>query len=537
MIAAVFIVEVPKDAEGQVTEEWIAIHNGPMNSLDDAHDIAIGPSGTIYVTGTSFGIGTYRDCDTVAYDQDGNELWSARYDGPGIWDDIMFAIAVDSSENIFVTGTSHSNTSSNDYITIAYDSKGNELWLARYDGPYYSGDTAWAIATDSSGYVYVTGESKGIDAGGDYATVKYDSSGNEIWVARWSGSGGGVCEGAKDIAVDSSGNVYVTGIGHYGGSEWDYATIKYDSMGNELWVARYSGDDHSVEGGCAITLDPSGKVYVTGEFGTVAYNQFGNKLWIKTGHHGNDITIDSSNNVYVTGYTIGGELNGGIITIKYDSMGNELWSAGYKGPGNDVREAHDIALDQFGNVYVTGCCVGELKFYDFITMAYDSDGNELWTAMYNGPGDHHDYARKLAIDSSGNAYVTGSSCQTPYLSSFTTIKYSDQGDPPILQWTINLDPDTLNLKSKGKWITAYITLPEEYDVNDINISTVLLENTIPAEWGEVQNDTLMVKFDRAEVEDFIGAPQESVELTVTGELIDGTQFEGSDIIRVIEPGK
>jgi hypothetical protein len=102
--------------------------------------------------------------------------------------------------------------------------------------------------------------------------------------------------------------------------------------------------------------------------------------------------------------------------------------------------------------------------------------------------------------------------------------------------TIDIDPDTLNLDSKGRWITCYIRLVR-YDVNDIDISTVMLENVIPAEWGDIQNGTLMVKFDRSEVEDYIGVPQESIELTVSWELMDGTMFEGSDAIKVIDPGK
>jgi hypothetical protein len=92
----------------------------------------------------------------------------------------------------------------------------------------------------------------------------------------------------------------------------------------------------------------------------------------------------------------------------------------------------------------------------------------------------------------------------------------------IIDAIIDIDPDTLNLGSKGRWITCYISLPDDYDVNDIDINTILLEDTIPAEWGDIQNDTLMVKFDRSEVEDMLFPG--TYNLMVCGELVDGTVF-------------
>jgi parallel beta-helix repeat protein len=114
---------------------------------------------------------------------------------------------------------------------------------------------------------------------------------------------------------------------------------------------------------------------------------------------------------------------------------------------------------------------------------------------------------------------------------------------PIVTATIDIDPDTLNLKSKGKWITAYIELPEGYDVNNINVSTITLNGTVPAELrpiaiGDYDNDSvpdLMAKFNRTKVSQYIlskGIIYGNVTLTLSGKLDDGTPFIGSHAIKV-----
>lgn len=107
--------------------------------------------------------------------------------------------------------------------------------------------------------------------------------------------------------------------------------------------------------------------------------------------------------------------------------------------------------------------------------------------------------------------------------------------------TIDIDPDVLNLRSRGRWITCYIELPDEYDVNDIDIASVFFNRTIPAESspyevGDYDSDgiaDLMVKFDRAEVRALL-TPDDSVEMLVVGEVGED-MFEGIDTIRVIMP--
>ena len=109
----------------------------------------------------------------------------------------------------------------------------------------------------------------------------------------------------------------------------------------------------------------------------------------------------------------------------------------------------------------------------------------------------------------------------------------------ILLVTLDIDPDTLNLKSNGRWITAYITLPEGMEASDIEFDTISLGDgtfEVGGEYGEFDSNECKAKFDRSELEDQIGAPNEALELTLTGELSDGTPLTGSDTIRVIRPG-
>lgn len=111
--------------------------------------------------------------------------------------------------------------------------------------------------------------------------------------------------------------------------------------------------------------------------------------------------------------------------------------------------------------------------------------------------------------------------------------------PMAIPATIDVDPDSLNLKSKGKWIACYIKLPEGYNVSDIDVSTIMLNDTVaaelhPTEIGDYDADgitDLMVKFNRKDLIGILGVGETT--LTITGEVND-TSFEGSDTIRVTE---
>ena len=94
----------------------------------------------------------------------------------------------------------------------------------------------------------------------------------------------------------------------------------------------------------------------------------------------------------------------------------------------------------------------------------------------------------------------------------------------------------MNLRSGGRWTTAYIKLPESYNVEDIDVSTIMLNDAVPAENSKVCGRKLMVRFDRSEIIAHIyhvsGITYGDVTLTITGQLTDGTMFEGSDTIKI-----
>ena len=246
-------------AQSQVIEEWVKRYNGPGNLADSAYAITVDDTGNVYVTGASHGGGSEEDYATAKYNAAGNELWVKRYNGPVSSDDYGQDIALDDSGNVYVTGTINGGVGwQYDYGTIKYDNNGNQLWVKRYDGAGRS-DSAKALALDSSGKVYVTGNSKWVGASDDYATIKYDNNGTQLWVRRYDGPINGE-DRAVALVVDDANNVYIT----------------------QIWVLRYDGPGNDWDKATAIAVDDASNVYVTGEshesgasldYATIKYSQ------------------------------------------------------------------------------------------------------------------------------------------------------------------------------------------------------------------------------------------------------------------------
>jgi len=384
-----------------------------------------------------------------AFAQSVDTAWVRRYNGPGDSLDHGLAMAVDGSGNVYVTGASMGSASGDDYATIKYYPNGDTAWVRRYNGPGNNSDVAFGIALDGSGNVYVTGGSVGSGTDRDYATIKYDPDGDTAWVRRYNGEGDSH-DVALAIAVDGAANVYVTGESFGGfGTDYDYATIKYYPNGDTAWVRRYDGPADSSDWAQDVEVDGSGNVYVTGwsydnatnyDYATIKYYSNGDVAWVRRYNGPGDSTdyaqvmaVDSSGNAYVTGHSHGGVTSLDFATIKYYPNGDTAWVRRYNGPGNKWDWAFGIAVDGSGNVHVAGFSEGIGSDQDYATVKYNSDGDTAWVRRYNGPANKHDLAGALAVDDSGNVCVTGWSRTSLTEDDYITVKYYPNGDTAWLR--------------------------------------------------------------------------------------------------------
>jgi hypothetical protein len=328
---------------------------------DRAQGIAVDGSGNVYVIGTfqgtvDFGGGavsspaTYVNSFLVKYSPLGAHLWSKRLSSTGM--DEGLAVAVDGSGNVTAAGvlyqTSNFGGSSlataggSDVWVARFSSAGAHVWSRRAGGT--GDDWVYAVAVDGSGNASITGYSAAAaDFGGgllngfgakDIIVAQYSSTGGHVWSRRVGGSGNDV---GRDIAVDGSGNVVVTGnfasssvnfgsgaLSNAGGA--DIFLVKYSSQGASLWSRQFGSSLSLSEGANSVATDAAGNVMLTGS--VAAPIDFG----------GGVLTGDNYYDIYVA---------------KFDGAGAHAWSK-RTGEGSGTG----IAADGSGNVVVTGTFTG-----------------------------------------------------------------------------------------------------------------------------------------------------------------------------------
>jgi hypothetical protein len=352
-------------------------------------------------------------------------------------------------------------------------------------------DWGYGIAVDGSGHAYVTGRTDSPDydvttgvfqttygINGDVFVTKLNPTGSSLVYSTYLGGSSG--EHGNGIAVDGSGNAYVTGYTWstdydvttgafqttHGGGFYDVFVTKLNPMGSSLVYSTYIGGSDD-DRGYAIAVEGSGNAYVTGYTQSTDYdvttgafqtilgdwdvfvtklNATGGSLVYSTYiggssiDEGRGIAVDGSGNAYVTGYTI--SMNYDVTTgafqtthddgaydvfvTKLNPTGSSLVYSTYIG-GSSVDQGYGIAVDGSGNAYVTGrtlstnydVTTGAFQTtygggtYDVFVTKLNPTGSSLVYSTYLG-GSSGDGGLGIAVDASGNAYVTGITYSTDY---------------------------------------------------------------------------------------------------------------------------
>ena len=407
------------------------------SSDDTATGIDVDTSGNVYITGITLSDdfptanpfqGTCagnRDAFVAKISQSGDTLIYCTFIG-GSGDDSSSGIVIDGSGNMYITGQttstdfplqnpyqgSHGGSNYDAFVT-KISSSGSTLMYSSYLGGN-SLDSGSGIAVDPSGNAYVSGVTasanfpiqspfQGTCAGAqDIFITKISPSGNALVYSSYLGGSSG--DFGFGTAIDTSGNAYVTGEtfstdfpmqnpfqGTFGGGTADAFITKISSSGSLIYSTYLGGSN--IDAGTAVAVDGSGNAYVTGA------------TW------SSDFPLQNP-----CQGTFGGGTIDAFITKVFPS-GNAISYSTFLG-GNDDDSANGIAVDSLGNVYITGytyssdfpvtnpyqlILAGES---DAILAKFDSSGNSIIYSTYLG-GEGYDFGREIAIDGSGNAYITG----------------------------------------------------------------------------------------------------------------------------------
>lgn len=324
---------------------------------------------------------------------------------PGADDTAAGVVVDDARECVYVAGTTQGAGSGNDIVLLKLDNRpgplsGDLVWAVTYDGPAGRDDEAEAVALDGSGNVYVTGGSLRADGSMDVLTVKFRPNGTVAWAKRHNNSGARFDRGLA-IAVRGTA-VYVAGVSNRKGHRDDVVLVRYSLSGARQWVRYYDDPlnrDESVSGVAAT----AGAVYVCGS---------GRFTSVRPGD---------------------------AMLVKYRSDGKRLWVRWAGGNAGSHDAWTDVAADGKGRAHVTGFHDRKGTGDDIVTRMYTTGGRLAWQAGFSSTGRRADVGTAVAVDANANTYVCGFRTKSAGDTDVVAIKYGVKG---TTLWTTSY-PDAL----------------------------------------------------------------------------------------------
>lgn len=363
-------------------------YNGNANLEDMGVGLYIDGSGNVYVVGTTSISTTNSDIITIKYDSSGTQQWLRTYDGTGNSFDSGADIVVDSNGDVYITGSSYNTTPNTDMVTIKYNSSGTQQWATTYNYTSNMNDAGVKISVTIN-WVSISGIVQTGITTYKWCTMIVNKSTGAYSNGRISSNSSTGIDQVNDMVEDASGNIYIVGATPVSGQGYNYDIIKLTSALALAWEVTYNGGDN---------LDDIGK----------------------------GIKVDSYGNVFVTGYSTSSTEGRNITTLKYQSNGTLEWEQTINDSLNGNDEASAMAMDADGNIYITGYINTEIDSADFFTVKYDIDGNVIWQIENDGLNHLNDKATNIAIDDDGNVIVTGSSETSPGVFQYLAVKYVEK---------------------------------------------------------------------------------------------------------------
>lgn len=495
-------------------QSWMNFYEGDRPGGGDIGYSLVTDNSSVYVVGGSDYISTQKDATVLKYDLAGNSTFTKHYNGEGDFSETARSIVIDSNDRSYVGGYTYREDHNRDINIVAFESNGTMLCSFTYNGSKSDDDEINAIAQDASGFIYATGYTKSTGQKSDFFTMKWNpNTCDTVWTRTYN-SPGNQSDKAESIAVDAAGNVFITGRSDQDVNDTidnnDIVTIKYNTSGTQMWIQRYNGTGNLRDEPAKILLDNTGNVVVCGrmeklnddDFVVLKYDQItGNPVWASPATYNGpfsnddrplDMVIDNNDNIFVAGYsqTGSGGATDDAAVVKFDPSGNQVGFFGYDGLGQGNDDAVVIAHDNQNNIIVSMKSDVDPdplhSNYNYLTVKFDNNLTQLWNnpPEYNSPISGDDIPTAITTNAVGDVFVTGTSendtsgGRTNH--NWVTVRYNDQG---IQTFVADFDgpgngddsPNGIALRGTSMWVCGHVEAP---GINQKDLAVVRYDITV-----------------------------------------------------------